>query len=270
MIEDSLSDSNLRIFEDLSNPIRLEILSLLNSEPLMTTQIAKRLKTSIQALQRHINRLAESKLIEKNSDGRISLSSIGEITLQQIPSFQFLSKHAKYFSTHTFDGIPNHLLLRIAELNNSEFIGNTMKGWQRAYEIALEGKEFLYAVTITMPAEFFDVAKSNLSKGAQYKVVYGKNTYVPKGYYEYPARKSWEKAQQKSQVEERFVKHVPITVVISENEAHVQFENKKLGEPDTIGIFVSKDELFRQWCMDLFNHYWNETPKIEKFKIQER
>jgi len=266
----SKESDELRIFEDLSNPIRLEILSSLRSEPLKTTQIAKKLKTSIQALQRHVNRLVESKLIEKNSDGEIALSPIGEITLQQVPAFQFLSKYAKYFSTHTFDGIPNQLLLRIAELNNSEFIGDTMKGWQRARDIAVNGKEFLYSVTITMPVEFFDVAKGNLPKGAQYKIVYGKNTYVPKGYYNYPARNSWAKAQKKSQVEERFVKHVPITVVISENEAHVQFENKKIGEPDTIGIFVSKDDLFRQWCLDLFGYYWNEVPKIEKFKLQER
>lgn len=260
----------LRIFEELSNPMRLETLNLLRFESMKISQIAKKLKSTIQGLQRHISRLAEAGLIEKQVDGRLSLTPIGQITLQQIPSFQFLAKHAKYFLIHTFTGVPSQLLFRIGELNNSELITDPMKGWQKARDMAINAKEFVYSATITMPNEMFDVAKNNFPLGTNYKILFGENSYVPKGYYEYPSRKFWIRSEKNDQVEERFVKHLPITVFVSESEAHVQFENKKLGEPDTLGFFVSKDKIFRSWCMDLFNHYWETVPKIDKFRIHGR
>lgn len=258
------------IFENLSSPIRFEILTSLSNEPMKPSQIAKNQKMTIQGIQRHIKRLIDTKLVEKYVDGKIALTPIGEITLQQMPTFEFLTKNSSYFSSHTLTGVPSFLIQRIGELNNSELISDVMRGWQVAKEIAENAKKFLYSVTITMPNEAFDVLQTALQDNLQTKILFGRNTYVSKGYYIHPARKSWVEAKKRGQVEERYVKHVPLTVLISENDAHVQFANKNLGEPDTLGLFVSKDELFKQWCLDLFHYYWNDVSKVDEFKLQER
>lgn len=260
---------DLNIFSAISNPTRLEILLKLQQDSMKLGNIAQGMKMTIQAIQKHIDKLAKSGLIEKDMEGVFSVTPIGKITLEQIPSFQFLSKNRKYFDNHTFEGIPQSLSLRIGDLYNSEFIGDQMKAWQHNREMCLTNEEYLDSATITIPLEFFDITKLTLKQGVKYRIIFGKNSFVPKGYYEYPERKCWDEAIKKGQVKEKYIEHMPITTVITEKESLLVFSNKHLGEPDTIGEFTGNDSVFKKWCGDLFEYYWNEVPSVKPFKLKE-
>ena len=261
---------NLDIFSAISNSTRLAILLNLKEGSLKLGQIAQKMNMSIQAIQKHIDKLVVPGLIEKNIDGVFSVTPIGKITLEQIPAFQFLSKNRKYFDKHTFEGIPQKLSLRIGDLYNSEYLGDQMKAWQHNRDLCLNNREFLDSVTITTPNEFLDIVEENLKHGVKYRMVFGKNSYVPKGFYEYPAKKAWDEGIKNGHVQEKYVEYMPVTLVNTEDESIIVFSNKHLGEPDTIGEFSSKDPIFKQWCRDLFDYYWNDVPSVKPFKLKER
>ena len=128
------------ILSDISSGPRLEILELLQRESLKASMIAKNTDSSIQAISRHLDKLIESKLIEKTSEGKFRISSIGKITLSQIPFFEFLSKNKKYFETHDFTGIPENLITRMGELVNCKLEPDFMKSVQTAREFCIDAK----------------------------------------------------------------------------------------------------------------------------------
>lgn len=262
------SFSTIDIFSELSSPMRIEILFCISEHDVKLSQIAKDLDTTIQNLQRHVTRLIRSGLIEKNLDGTMSLTPIGKMALLQLPAFEFLSQHQRFFHNHSFKGIPEYLLLRIGELRNSELIENTMEGMQKIMNHASNTQEYHFGITNLISLDMLDTAKKNLKRNVQYKIVYGKNTTAPGGYNTSPKRKFWQKGIDTKQIQEKFLDEVPINMTVSEQEAHLWFSNKNTKEADG-KIFFSKDPAFRHWCLDLFEHYWRDLETVEPFKINE-
>ncbi len=247
--------SGAELISELSSENRVRVLQLLSKSPLKTSEIAKNIDTSIQAITRHTDRLHNSKLIQKDAAGRYHLTTIGNALLLQYPFFE-LSRYEDYFKDHDFTGIPEHLLVRLGDLLNCELETNTMKALQRARDWAANMKKWVKGITFTMPLEYFEVVEDSMKRGATHQIVFGKNSLVPKGFYEHPGRKQWEKYIVNGQVKEKIVEYVPLVVGVSENEAHLLFANKDLGYPDTKAIFFSKDEKFHKWCEDLVDYYW--------------
>jgi len=257
------------LISSLASGPRLEILQMLNSSELKSSQIAKNMQSSIQAITRHLDKLSESKLIEKTIDGTYQLTPIANVLMLQIPLFEFLENHKEFFSSHDFTGIPLHLISRLGDLVNCEIENDVMKSMQRARDVCANGRNSLFGATFTVPLEFYDTILENLEQGGYCKMVYGKNTIVPKGFSEYLPRKKYLDFSKSSQVEEKIVEHIPVSVAVTENECHILFAHKELGIPDCKGVFFSKDPKFMQWCKDLFDYYWS-MPAVENYALKEQ
>jgi len=259
----------MEFFSDLSSEPRLEILQLLQETPLKPSHVAKKMSFSIQAVTRHLDKLAESMLIEKNEEGAFQLSSIAKIVLHQIPFFEFLSKNKEYFTTHDFTGIPDHLISRIGDLANCRFEPDFMKSIQTAKEFCIDAKKFIYSATCTMPMEIFDIFLEKNSD-FQWRNAYGTNTIVAKGFYNHPAREKCFKKFVPKNFEEKIIQKIPIIVAVSENGCQLLFANKKTGQVDGAGgAFFGKDEKSIKWCKELVDHYWGMTP-IQGFTLREQ
>lgn len=217
------------LFSNLASSLRIEILKILQTAPSTQSKLASSLKITIQGLQRHIDRLLKSGLIKKDMEGNLSISSIGVVAMEQIPTFLFLSKHQKYFQTHDFSGIPKRLIQRLGDLYNCEFLDDVMQNWQRAKETIENYEEYFVAVSSIQPIEFFDIAKIRLKKGVKFKLGFPKTRIVAKGYADKRSKTKWDDAIKKSQIEEFFVDNVPVTTVVTEKEAQLLFANTKTG-----------------------------------------
>ena len=261
--------SGAELVSELASENRVKVIQLLSKSQLKASEIAKNLDMSIQAITRHIDRLHNSKLIQKDAAGRYHLTTIGNALLLQYPFFEFLSRYEDYFKDHDFTGIPEHLLVRLGDLLNCELETNTMKALQRARDWAANMKKWTKGITFTIPLEYFEVVEDSMREGATHQIVFGKNSVLPKGYYDHPGRKQWEKYIANGQVKEKIVESVPLVAGVSENEAHLLFANKTLGYPDTKAIFFSKDEKFRKWCEDLVDYYWT-LPEIKNARLLEQ
>ncbi|WP_249111177.1 winged helix-turn-helix domain-containing protein [Nitrosopumilus sp. K4] len=269
MLTRNMGEKELDLLSSISSGPRLEILQMLRPAELKSSQIAKNMQTSIQAITRHLDRLSESKLIEKTVTGTYRLTPIADVLMLQIPLFEFLENNKEFFSTHDFSGIPPHLVSRLGDLTNCEYEGDVMKSMQRARDVCANAKKSLVGATFTVPLELYDVVLENLKQGGYSKLVYGKNTIVSKGFSEYGPRKEYLKYAESGQVEEKIVENIPISVAVSENECHMLFANKGLRIPDCKGVFFGKDPRAIAWCSDLVDYYWR-MPAIEGYALKEQ
>ena len=101
------------LFFVLSNGDRMKLLSEIKSQELRLTDLAERLSASVQETSKHLGRLVECKLIEKNSGGMYELTPFGKLTFGTLPSLEFVSQRRKYFLTHDISFLPQEMLLRI-------------------------------------------------------------------------------------------------------------------------------------------------------------
>ena len=257
------------LISEISSIPRLEILRLLNDSPLKTSQIAKKTSSSIQGSKRHLERLTTSRLIQKHPDGNFTITSLGYAMLLQVDFFDFFRRHEAFFSNHSLDGIPESLIRRMGELINCEYEPNTMRGLQRSRDMIANNKEWACGMAAIIPLEFFDEMIPVLKKGVKHRIVFGKNTIVPHGFDTHPSRvNEWLLAKKKKQVEEKFVESIPINMVVTESEAMAVFFDND-GHLDAKSMFFGKDQLFRKWCMDLVDYFWNFVPEIPEFKLRE-
>ena len=260
--------AGIDLLSEIASVPRLEILKLLSQKEQKANQIAKALKSSIQATSRHLDRLVESKLIEKTNNGKYQVSTIGTVTLQQVPFFEFLERHKKYFQTHDFTGIPDHLISRIGELKGCRLEEDFMKSIQMARDHCSNAKRFLYGVSFSSPVDLYDIVLNNLKKGLEFNMTYGTNSIFSKGFSEYSARRECRNFNSKK-FQEWVVKVVPFSVGISEKHCHFLFANKELGYIDGQGVFFGGDKKSIRWCRDLIEYYW-KMPKVQNFKLIEQ
>lgn len=92
---------------EISNEDRLRILILLCGGPTNVTGLSKELGVTTQEASRHLSRLGDIGLTEKDSEGLHHITPYGELTLSQIRDLRFTSKHREYFSTHDLSRLPD-------------------------------------------------------------------------------------------------------------------------------------------------------------------
>ena len=61
----------------------------------------------------------------------------------------------------------------------------------------------------------------------------------------------------------RYLEEIDVTIYMNKKEVALLAFPDESGEFDYLG-FTSKDEKVRDWCLDLFNHYWDGVIPCEK------
>jgi predicted transcriptional regulator len=91
----------VKVLFDLSSSDRLTLLFEIRKEGnLRLTQLAEKIRATVQETSMHLGRLTEAKLIQKNSDDFYTLTSYGRLVLLLLSSFDFLSRNRDYFLSH--------------------------------------------------------------------------------------------------------------------------------------------------------------------------
>ena len=257
--------SDNEIFSGLANPTRLQILDKLQKEPRRIAALAKGIGITIQAIQRHVDRLLASGLIIRDNEGNLSISAVGTASLAQIPTLLFIAENKNSFQNISFSGIPKRLLKRIGELAKSESLDNPMLSWQKGRDLVRNAEKFIYGISAAHPIEFYDVARPQIKKGVKFQLVFPQKMTVARGFEQKRKKTGWLECLKSGQAQEKFVKETPIRLGISDKEALVAFAGKKTDSH----LFFSKEKEFRNWCLELFYHYWNDVEKVSTHKVQE-
>lgn len=261
---------------ELSNEIRHEILMKLAKGNNTMSRLAEIFEISLTEASRHLSRLSNASLIEKNVDGRYSITPFGDSILRQLKALEFVTKHQEYFTTHSVSRTPSQFVNRLYELEESSpnyaKRANIMIVANNVIRIALESEQYVISlideeimelVLYTTPdeetARFYSEA---VDRGVHFKVLLP-DTFDPKKVPE-DALKLWRRLSRSGNFDSRAVPSVDVFIHASEKEVSILAFPDKSGRFDYLG-FEAIDRVTLDWCNDVFQYYWERSTPLTLF-----
>ncbi len=97
------------------------MLSEIGVEKRRSSQLTAKLSATRQETSKHLTRLRNAKLIEKDSDGFFTLTTLGKIIVNLLPSIRFLAQNRDYFLSHDISSLPLEFIERLGELQEGQY-----------------------------------------------------------------------------------------------------------------------------------------------------
>lgn len=255
-----------KVLFELSSNRRASILLEVKKENLKMQQISKALDMTATETFRHLQRLTDAKLIEKNVDGTYTITTLGGLASGVLSNLNFMLKNTDYFLEHSTALLPYEFVNRLGELSNGRFYGDTMSMLNQARELVYEAEESLWVIGEEIDTSHVQPTNQKISMGLKFRFLMQQNLTLkltPEVLLCPHCKKAM--IQDVSTFKERHCRHcerksierIPLALLISEKEAILCLRRNK-GEMDYAGFF-GRDERFLKWCRDLFLHYWDRA-----------
>jgi len=246
---------------ELSNEDRLNILGELKKKPMKLTRISERFNFTVPETARNMTRLTEADLLAKDVDGYFHLTPVGKAVLQFIPSFEFISKHKKYFKTHTISVLPTEFAASIGALRKSEYVSGVTEMIFNAENAVKESQEFMWIIVDQILPSSFPFFLEAITRGVEVRKLMPRNAAIPPTILELANDPAFNRAARAKKAESRYLNSIGIFMFLSEKElAGIGFKNLE-GFFD-FGSFRSQDENALKWAKSLFLRYW-ESAKLQ-------
>jgi predicted transcriptional regulator len=254
-------------FLELASEQRIEIIKLLTKQNERLTNIAKTVDATAPEVHRNLDRLIQTKIIKKNSDGSFCLTTIGKIISTQIPLLEFLSENKKYFESHSTENIPEKFVQRFGSLANSKLLSSYMKILDKWKEIHANSNKYVFNLLVEVPYSYdlFSIIDDRLNHGVKIKSIFSESTNVSK-----ERKLTLEKHHIKKHISEgkieRRMGNFSIVLLVNEKEALLMFPSIT-GETDMSKGFFSDDASFHEWCVDYFEYCWGNSSDFHESKL---
>ena len=255
-------------FLELASPQRLQMLFKLSVKSFAITEMAKELDSTKQEVHRNFRRLVDSRLIEKDVDGKYSITTFGKTMCTQVPSLVFLSQNMEYFEDHEFGDMPTKFIMRTGQLAGGKHIKGVVKVLEQWKSIYKNANEYVYEVLYEVPLDLIEPLVKRIKKGIQLNYIFSKSAVIPKGRKDLLRKLGFDKLIEKGLVERKMMDRVLTVVVLNEKEACVLFPNRK-GEADISEMFYGNDLMFHEWCLDYFRYCWYGSDVFQESKLEE-
>ena len=258
------------LYFEVSNEDRLGILYGLEKEGNNVTGIAREHDLTTQECSRHLSRLLEAGLVERDPEGYYGLSQYGRSFMRLIPGQRFLAEYSEYFRTHSLDWLPTEFVSRIGELHESETTENVMVTFSNVESIFREAEVFMRIIHDQYLPSVLPLSIEALKRGVKFtslelkKKKPGRNLNpIRPDYISEEDEDYFIQAWLDGLIKPRFSETVKVFLYITEKEALLAFPLVD-GSFDYLG-FSSKDPMMREYCLDLFDYYWErgEDPPRE-------
>lgn len=254
------------IFLELASDTRCEILKMLYDKPAHATKIANTLKLTKQETHRNTARLTEVGMIKKDVDGFFLLTEFGRAITSQFSYFQFLNKHKEFFEGHTFGNLPEKFVQRLGALGNTQLVSSVTVVLEKLKKMESSTKNQLKIMVSQGWHEEGKILADLAKKDVKILTIVGKNTIFPSELMESSTIKEIERLRlQRKNLEQRVVNKVEVGVYLTDESCAIMFPNRK-GEINLNSMFVGHDSRVREWCNDVFGHYWKFSKPFTSFK----
>ena len=226
---------------ELSSEERMAILGSLSAERLKLSHVATRLHITVTETSRHMQRLTDTGLIQKEADGTYGVTPYGGLVLSLLPGLDFASQNRKYFTDHLTSVLPPKLRNRLGELSTGKPLQDTITIFTNYWLILSGAEEYTYSIK-TNPIPLHETVKMASTDN---RSILQDDMSLVGGYQLVPG------------VERRFLPRVQVFLIGSEKEAILCLPHLD-GSMDYCA-FKGGDPTFTGWCRDLFLHYWDEA-----------
>ena len=253
---------------EISSKERHQILLILREEAANLTYISKSSGLTLPETRRHVSRLLEVNLLERNPDGKYSLTYFGTRILELIEEISFFTQYKDYFLSHSVNFVPREFRTRIRELSDSEYHDNILNFIRRIDHVIREADNEVYLLVDQFPLNHLSLILETLERGVNFKIIEPQNRVInPDIEALLPHdRNALNKMRVTPLVEQRMLHEVNILLVASEKDCVIAFPTIE-GDYDYKG-FRSTDKTSLRWCRELFQQYW-QTASNRTFSINE-
>ena len=244
---------------EVSNEHRHNIMLLLKEEAMRVTAISKELDLTTPEISRHVSRLSEIGLASKNVEGFYSLTPFGTMVLVMLQEFEFTSKHAEYFASHTHAGLPIEYVKRIGDLSGSVFTGNILGFFRQIEHVIKEAEEYVWLLVDQFPLNHLSLIVEAMERGVRFRILEPRNRVISPDLEAMAPEESRALSRTKLAplFEQRMLDEVNVYMYLSEKSGVSAFPTL-IGENEYKG-FTSTDETSLKWCRDLFQYHWDEA-----------
>jgi predicted transcriptional regulator len=239
---------------EMSNDIRHNILLLLIQKPERMTQIAKVLDLTSPEVSRHLTRLSETRLIEKDSVNFYHVTNFGEYLLNSLVDLEFITKHREYFVKHSAVNIPQRFQKRMSEISKYRLKNNFMEFLSFINEKIKESQEYVWLYIDQYPILALDSMHKSVERGVKYRIIeqidlsenniFDKKHLIPKG-------------EDPPLVEVKVHERKDIYLFISDQGSAISFPTRE-GFDYTGFVTDDNDSI---WVKDLFEYYWSPAKR---------
>jgi predicted transcriptional regulator len=242
----------------LASVDRLTLLSEIKNMKLRSSHLTIKLSATPQETSKHLMRLRDAKLIEKDSDGFLSLTPFGKIVVNLIPSFRFLAQNREYFSSHDISSLPLEFIERLGEMQKGEHTNNVGSVFAHLQQVVQSAEDYIWLMADHRLGNQEYVTKSGK---LETDTMMTWRIILPTG-----SNINWKEVRRaagihKGRIEYRLIESsddIKIGIAMNEKIAGVVFQDT-MGKIDFNGGFRSDNPLFHKWCKDLFVYYWNKV-----------
>lgn len=256
-----------QIFMELAGEVRRAMLLRLNEKSLRLSELARELNVTIQHAHSNINRLIDIGLVEKDSDGSLSLTTYGRTILKQLATFNFLAEHKDYFQDHTLGNLPLKFERRIGDLHNCAVVKGVVAVLQRWKDMYQGAGEYINTITTQVLVDLIEPLAEKVRSGTKLSYIMPEDVIVPRGTLEAKKKISWKSLLTEGKAERRMIKKVLVATIVTDRSAGVLFPNLK-NEVDMNVMFYSEDTVFREWCQDYFTYVWYSSDLFDERRLQ--
>ena len=231
---------------ELSHPVRYEIMRIISREPVRLTKIGEQVDANNPEVSRHLDRLRNSELIEKGSDGRYHISAIGSLVMAMLPGLGFIADNVDWLKKYDVSGLPPSFIKRLGDLTDYQLIEGFMEVTKSIIGIYEAMDQHYRISTHVIRVETIPMFRDKIAEGFDIRFIIDESLQLSEDSLEQISSygKNW-----------RIIPKIPALFAFSEKSAFVMFPNT-MGTYDFSFGFYSDDDAFRKWCEDLFEHLW--------------
>jgi predicted transcriptional regulator len=239
---------------------RLTLLSEIAIEKRRLSQLSTKLSATPQETSKHLTRLRDAKLIEKDSDGFFGLSAFGKIIVNLLPSIRFLTQNREYFLSHDISSLPPEFIERIGELLESGYAGRVGSILAHTQQVVQEAEKYIWLMADhPLGGEEYVSGSGKLESNSTvtWRVIIPDDSSI-----------DWTRLRasagtHKGRIEYRLIEDpsdIKAGIALNEKIAGLTFPDTT-GKLDFNSGFRSSNPIFCKWCQDLFEFHWNKKGK---------
>jgi predicted transcriptional regulator len=238
----------------------MTLLSEIGVEKRRSSQLTTKLSATRQETSKHLMRLRNAKLIEKDSDGFFGLTAFGKIVLNLLPSINFLMQNREYFLSHDISSLPLEFIERIGELQEGEYAEKVGSILAHIQQVVQDAEEYIWLMADhPLGGEGHVTGSGKLeSSTVAWRIIIPSDS----------SNIDWTRLRasvgtHKGRIEYHLIEDpidIKAGIALNEKIAGLTFPDI-MGKLDFNSGFRSNDSIFRKWCQDLFEYHWSKAGK---------
>ena len=247
------------IFE-FSNEERVKMMKSLTTERTSFSGLSRSLGITTQEVSRHFNRLVESGLATRDTEGYPCLTPYGLMMLRQLGDIMFTTLNREYFESHDAAFLPDKFLGRMGELSRVSYTDDIMVAIHNCLRIIQEAEEYILDINLPYISSGFPHIKAAYDRGIKGWFLHGEDLKIPAEMQRMREQnippEYMSHVRGEGLLQERLLE-VDVILYMNEKEVGLLSFPSSSGKYDYRG-FTSRDPAALEWCRDLFYYYWEQ------------